>query len=90
MFYWTRQTKNSLAEIDYLTVQNMHVLPIKVKAGTQGGMKSLWIFMREKHLTEAVRCSLENFGSLEYIDKEDDNAVRHVRICPLYAISSLL
>ena len=90
MFYWTRQTKNSLAEIDYLTVQNMHVLPIEVKAGTQGGMKSLWIFMREKHLTEAVRCSLENFGSLEYIDKEDDNAVRHVRICPLYAISSLL
>ena len=90
MFYWTRQTKNSLAEIDYLTVQDMHVLPIEVKAGTQGGMKSLWIFMREKHLTEAVRCSLENFGSLEYIDKEDDNAVRHVRICPLYAISSLL
>ena len=90
MFYWTRQTKNSLAEIDYLTVQDMHVLPIEVKAGTQGGMKSLWIFMREKHLTEAVRCSLENFGLLEYIDKEDDNAVRHVRICPLYAISSLL
>ena len=90
MFYWTRQTKNSLAEIDYLTVQDMHVLPIEVKAGTQGGMKSLWIFMREKHLTEAVRCSLENFGSLEYIDREDDNAVRHVRICPLYAISSLL
>ena len=89
MFYWTRQTKNSLAEIDYLTVQDMHVLPIEVKAGTQGGMKSLWIFMREKHLTEAVRCSLENFGSLKYIDKEDNNAVRHVRICPLYAISSL-
>ena len=89
MFYWTRQTKNSLAEIDYLTVQDMHVLPIEVKAGTQGGMKSLWIFMREKHLTEAVRCSLENFGSFEYIDKEDDNAVRHVRICPLYAINNL-
>ena len=53
-------------------------------------MKSLWMFMREKHLTEAVRCSLENFGSFEYIDKEDNNAVRHVRICPLYAISSLL
>ena len=90
MFYWTRQTKNSLAEIDYLTVQDMHVLPIEVKAGTQGGMKSLWIFMREKHLTEAVRCSLENFGSFEYIDKDDNNAVRHVRICPLYAISCLL
>ena len=83
------QVGKSIAEIDYLTVQDMHVLPIKVKAGTQGGMKSLWMFMREKHLTQAVRCSLENFGSFDYIDKEDDNAVRHVRICPLYAISSL-
>ncbi|MDD7721927.1 MAG: AAA family ATPase [bacterium] len=89
MFYWTRQSKSSLAEIDYLTVQNMHILPIEVKAGTQGGMKSLWIFMREKHLTEAVRCSLENFGSFEYIDKEDADAVRHVRILPLYALSQL-
>ena len=83
------QVGKSIAEIDYLTVQDMYVLPIEVKAGTQGGMKSLWMFMREKHLTQAVRCSLENFGSFDYIDKEDDNAVRHVRICPLYAISSL-
>ena len=88
--YGARLVGKSIAEIDYLTVQNMHVLPIEVKAGTQGGMKSLWMFMREKHLTEAVRCSLENFGSFEYIDKEDNNAVRHVRICSLYAISSLL
>lgn len=52
-------------------------------------MKSLWMFMREKDLTNAVRCSLENFGAFEYVDKEDNNAVRHVRICPLYAISQL-
>ena len=83
------QVGKSIAEIDYLTVQDMYVLPIEVKAGTQGGMKSLWMFMREKHLTQAVRCSLENFGSFDYIDKADDNAVRHVRICPLYAISRL-
>lgn len=89
MYYWTRNSKNSLAEIDYLTVQNMHILPIEVKAGTQGGMKSLWMFMREKHLKEAVRCSLENFGSFEYVDADDNDSVRHVRICPLYAISSL-
>lgn len=89
MFYWVRQSKNSQAEIDYLQPYNQKILPIEIKAGTQGGMKSLWMFMREKHLTEAVRCSLENFGTLEYIDKEDNNAVRHVRICPLYAMSQL-
>ena len=89
MFYWTRQTRNSLAEIDYLTVQDMQVLPIEVKAGTQGGIKSLWVFMREEHLTKAACYSLENFGSFEYMDKEDDNTVRHVRICPLFAKSQL-
>lgn len=89
LYYWVRQSKNSQVEVDYLTVRDMKVLLIEVKAGTQGGMKSLWMFMREKHLTEAVRCSLENFGSLEYIDKADGNTVRHVRICPLYALSQL-
>ncbi len=88
LYYWEK-TGKSIAEVDYLTVQNMHVLPIEVKAGTQGGMKSLWMFMREKHLSEAVRCSLENFGSLEYIDKADSDAIRHVRILPLYALSQL-
>lgn len=88
MFYWEKSGK-SIAEVDYVNVHNTRVLPIEIKAGIQGGMKSLWMFMREKHLTEAVRCSLENFGSFEYIDKEDGDAVRHVRICPLYALSQL-
>ena len=52
-------------------------------------MKSLWLFMREKHLTDAIRCSLENFGEFEYVDNQDNDAVRHVRILPLYAISQL-
>ena len=88
LFYWEK-TGNSIAEIDYLSIRSMKVLPIEIKAGTQGGMKSLWIFMREKHLNNAVRCSLENFGSFDYIDHNDDNAIRHVDICPLYALSQL-
>ncbi len=55
----------------------------------EGGMKSIWLFMREKKLTEAFRCSLENFGSFDYIDKQDDDAIRHVTILPLYALSLL-
>lgn len=88
LFYWEK-TGNSIAEIDYLSIRCMKVLPIEIKAGTQGGMKSLWIFMREKHLDNAVRCSLENFGAFDYIDHDDDNAIRHVDICPLYALSQL-
>ena len=89
LFYWQRQAKNSLAEVDYITSFRQTVLPIEVKAGIQGGMKSLWILMREKKLTNAVRCSLENFGAFDYEDKEDSGAQRHVEICPLYAISQM-
>ncbi len=88
LYYWVRQAKNSQAEIDYVEAKE-GILPIEVKAGTKGGMKSLWIFMREKKLTTAVRCSLENFGRFEYIDREAEDAVREVEICPLYAVSSL-
>ena len=89
LFYWVRQAKNSLAEIDYLLSRDMKVLPLEVKAGVQGGMKSLWDFMRDKKLSQAIRCSLENFGKFDYIDLKADNAVRHVEIVPLYAISQM-
>lgn len=89
LFYWQRMEKNSLAEVDYISTYKQKVLPIEVKAGVQGGMKSLWIFMREKNLTNAVRCSLENFGDFEYEDNQADKEKRHILICPLYAISQM-
>lgn len=88
MFFWEK-TGNSIAEIDYLEILNLKITPIEIKSGTQGGMKSLWAFMREKHLTDAFRCSLENFSKFEYVDKEDMNATRHVNVLPLYALSQL-
>ena len=87
LYYWVRQAKNSTAEIDYLLSRDLKVLPFEVKAGVQGGMKSLWSFMREKKLDRAIRCSLENFGKLDYVDIEADGEVRHVEIYPLYALS---
>lgn len=89
LYYWVRLAKNSQAEIDYVEAKG-GVLPIEVKAGTKGGMKSLWIFMREKKLTSAVRCSLENFNRFEYVDREASDAIRKVEIYPLYAISNLV
>lgn len=88
MFYW-KKSGNSIAEIDYLDIFNLKVTPIEIKSGTQGGMKSLWLFMREKHLTEAIRCSFENFGEFSYTDSQADNAVRHITIVPLYALENL-
>ena len=87
--YWQRPEKKSQAEIDYICAHGGKVLPIEVKASTQGGMQSLWIFLREHKLHNAIRTSLENFGQIYYYDKEDKEAERHVEIIPLYALSNL-
>lgn len=88
MFYWEK-SGNSIAEIDYLDTFHLKVTPIEIKSDTQGGMKSLWQFMREKRLTEAIRCSFENFGEFTYTDPQADNAERHITIIPLYALDNL-
>ena len=89
MYYWQNMARGTNAEIDYLEARDGKILPIEVKANTKGSMQSLWLFMRKKGLLNAVRTSLENFGEFDYIDKEDDNARRHVNVIPLYALSNL-
>ncbi len=89
MYYWQNLSRGANAEIDYLEAKDGKVLPVEVKAGTRGSMQSLWLFMRKKGLVNAVRTSLENFGKFDYEDKEDGNAVRHVDVIPLYALSNL-
>ena len=88
LFFW-EQSGKSIAEVDYIEALDAQVVPIEVKSSTQGGMKSLWEFMRQKNSSSAIRCSLENFGSFDYADTQADNAIRHVTICPLYAISQI-
>ncbi len=48
LFFWTREAKNSQAEIDYLFSAYNAILPIEVKAGSTGRLKSLQVFMSEK------------------------------------------
>lgn len=90
LHYWENIVEGTTSEVDYIIAHDLNVLPIECKAGTSGKMKSLRLFMRNKHLTNAIRCSLENFALLQNFDEKDDNAVRRITINPLYAISNLL
>ncbi|MBQ8461988.1 MAG: ATP-binding protein [Bacteroidales bacterium] len=89
LFYWENTAEGTRSEADYIIARDLKVLPIECKAGTSGKMKSMYEFMHQKHLAEAIRSSLENFSELEHIDKKDQDAVRHVQIVPLFAISNL-
>ena len=75
LYYWHREAANSTAEVDYLVQHNGTVLPVEVKAGRRGAMKSLHMLMAEKGLRLGLRTSQENLGSLG-----------DVRIIPHYMI----
>jgi predicted AAA+ superfamily ATPase len=79
LYYWQRGKKEGDAQIDFLLQKSETIIPIEVKAGTQGAMQSLRLFMKEKNIERGVRTSLENFGQLPGID-----------IYPIYAISNLI
>ena len=45
LYYWARAARNSTAEIDYLIVKNEKVIPVEVKSGANGHMKSMHLFI---------------------------------------------
>ncbi|MEI8365628.1 MAG: ATP-binding protein [Parachlamydiaceae bacterium] len=57
LFFWIREQKSSSAEVDFIVPVGSQVIPIEVKSGTVGKMKSLRIFMEEKKSSIGVRIS---------------------------------
>jgi len=55
LHYWSRELANSSAEIDYLIQNNQQLIPIEVKSGVEGKLRSLHQFMSEKPWKLAIR-----------------------------------
>jgi predicted AAA+ superfamily ATPase len=55
LYYWAREKKSSSAEIDYVVPNANKIVAIEVKAGKTGSLKSLHLFMQEKHSKLAIR-----------------------------------
>ena len=45
IFYWSRQAKSSTAEVDYVIVVNNKIIPIEVKSGSTGRLRSMHMFL---------------------------------------------
>jgi len=54
-FYWTRESPNSTAEVDFLVQLGSGILPVEVKSGKTGRLKSLQLFLSEKNSPAALR-----------------------------------
>lgn len=57
LYAWKREEKSSSAEIDFLVAVDSLIVPIEVKAGAIGSLRSLKIFLAEKKLPLGVRIS---------------------------------
>jgi hypothetical protein len=59
LYYWVREKKSAAAEIDYIISKGQQIIPVEVKAGKTGQMKSLHQFIKEKQRRLAVRFNSE-------------------------------
>ena len=55
LYYWMRRERNSNAEIDFVMPVGPDVVPVEVKAGKTGTLKSMHLFVREKGRNFALR-----------------------------------
>lgn len=78
LYYWERDKKGSEAEVDYVIQAGPQIVPIEVKAGTTGTLKSLAQFLLEKQAPFGIRISQH---PLSFHEK--------VLSVPLYLISQL-
>lgn len=58
LYYWEREQRTSTAEIDYLINLDDKIIPIEVKAGKTGSLKSLQNFLNEKSGKFGIRIGL--------------------------------
>ena len=73
LFYWHREARSSNAEVDYLLQKGDGIVPVEVKSGKKGAMKSLGMLMDEKDLPLGLRFSQENLS-----------CCGRIRVLPLY------
>ncbi|MCD4768922.1 MAG: DUF4143 domain-containing protein [Bacteroidales bacterium] len=61
LYYWGRKAKSSTAEIDYLIELNALVIPVEIKSGPTGRMKSMKMFIEKYNSKKAIRISQATF-----------------------------
>ena len=54
LFFWARDAKSSSAEVDFVLNIAGKIIPVVVKAGGHGHLKSLYLFLKERSLPFGV------------------------------------
>ncbi|NOX47399.1 MAG: ATP-binding protein [Chlorobi bacterium] len=68
LYYWVREAKNSNAELDYLIEKNSKIIPLEIKSGAKGKMRSLAMFLENYKAKMGVKISQAKYdGELPII-----------------------
>jgi uncharacterized protein len=91
LFTWVRAAKNSNAEVDYVLQTDQRIVPIEVKAGAPGRLRSLHAMVVEKGLELGVRVSSEPMQLREVETALPVGKSRRFRLLsiPFYLVSQL-
>ena len=92
--YWLREGKSSNAEIDFVLQLGQSIVPVEVKAGKSGSLKSLLQFAYQKQLSTAIRFDL-NLPTIQQVRHFIRQATNTVEVhfdllsLPLYMIEEV-
>jgi uncharacterized protein len=82
LYFWKRDEKSSQAEVDYVITHRQKIIPIEIKAGKTGTLRSLHLFMDEKNSSLGIKLS----SALPSITKVNDRIIISL---PLYLVGQL-
>jgi len=81
IFYWSRNSKSSSAEVDYLTIKKGYIYPVEVKSGPAGKLRSMHL------LLETYPNCKEGF--VLYSGPYRELQEQKLKFIPLYAVASI-
>jgi hypothetical protein len=92
--YWLREGKSSNAEVDFVIARGTRIIPVEVKAGRSGSLKSLQQFALAKGAPLCVRFDLNQPSMLEVshglmAGDETTRVAFDLLSLPLYAVGQL-
>jgi predicted AAA+ superfamily ATPase len=76
VWYWLREARSANAEVDYVLQHSSAVVPLEVKAGARGSLRSLHLFCSLKKCTVALRFD-QNQISLQQVEQQVRNGDTH-------------
>ncbi len=81
LYYWQREARGSSAEIDYLIERDGEIIPIEVKSGGSGQLKSLHLLLSQfENIKKALVFTDDKYGEIPE---------QKLLFKPLFAVSSI-